>query len=41
MYIEAVEQCFSRGSCCVIPGGDGLGVPGEVICYHQHVLVTA
>ena len=40
VYNEAVEQCFSCGSCCVIPGGNGLGVPGEMICYHQHVLVT-
>ena len=37
---EAVELCFSCGFHCLIPGGNGLGVPGEVISYHQHVLVT-
>ena len=41
MYVGAVEQCFSCGFRCLIPGGNGLGVPGEVINYHQHVLVTA
>ena len=41
VYNEAVEQCFSCGFRCLTPGGTGLGVPGEVISYHQHVLVTA
>ena len=31
VYDEAVEQCISCGFRCLIPGGNGLGVPGEVI----------
>ena len=33
VYNEAVEQCFGRVFRCLIPGGNGLGVPGEVISY--------
>ena len=33
VYNEAVEQCFSCGFRCLISGGNGLGVPGEVISY--------